>query len=201
MASAMNPSSIRVEMLKAGIAEAQRLSNEAPDDSTTRLVFNWRAQEMQAELDALVMLEPLEPVKPSFEELLATLYGTVDPLAEPTDWDETFERLYGSASAAFERFLDAAGKRMMELSEQLGSLGEVAANKATDAVGASQDVFSDDIDSLTNALERLRATAADQTERALDEALARWAGIASGFASAQQAYRQRQAERKDGGAL
>ena len=66
---------------------------------------------------------------------------------------------------------------------------------------ASQDVFSDDIDSLTNALERLRATAADQTERALDGALARWAGIASGFASAQQAYRQRQAERKDGGAL
>ncbi|HRC28158.1 MAG TPA: hypothetical protein PKV96_02105 [Candidatus Saccharimonas sp.] len=198
MASAMNPSSIRVEMLKAGIAEAQRLSNEAPDDSTTRLVFNWRAQEMQAELDALVMLEP---AKPSLEELLVTLYGTVDPLAEPTDWDETFERLYGSASAAFERFLDAAGGRMMELSEQLGSLGEVAANKATDAAGASQDVFSDDIDSLTNALERLRATAADQTERALDGALARWAGIASGFASAQQAYRQRQAERKDGGAL
>lgn len=195
MAPATNPNSIRVEMLRAGIAEAQRLRDKELDDNRTWLFFNRRAQEMQAELDAL---ETPKTVQPSLEELLATLYGTVDPLAEPTDWDETFERLYGSASAAFERWLDTAGERLMELSEQMENLGEVVADKATDAAGAAQEVFGDDIDNLTKALERLRATTAGQAERALDGALARWAGIASGFASAQQAYRQRQDERKNG---
>ncbi|QQS22372.1 hypothetical protein IPM09_02415 [Candidatus Saccharibacteria bacterium] len=195
MAPATNPNSIRVEMLRAGIAEAQRLRDKALSDNRTWLFFNRRAQEMQAELD---VLETPKTAQPSLEELLTALYGSTVPLAEPTDWDETFERLYGSASAAFERFLDTAGKRMMELTEQLNSLGEVAADKATDAAGAAQEVFGDDIDDLAKALEQLQATATSQAERALDGALARLAGIASGLAETREAYRQRRAERQAG---
>jgi hypothetical protein len=195
MAPATNPNSIRIEMLRAGIAEAQRLRDKALSDNRTWLFFNRRAQEMQAELD---VLETPKTAQPSLEELLTALYGSTVPLAEPTDWDATFDQLYGTASAAFDRWLDTAGDHLMELSEQLENLGEVVADKATDAAGAAQEVFGDDIDNLAKALQRLQATATSQAERALDDALERWAGIASGLAETREAYRRRRAERQAG---